>query len=733
MKNVFYGITLLLFISACDDSSPTSLSPSDAGESDMTSAGDMGRIDAMNPDGSITVDSGMGMGVSAEPAYVEATLRPRRSLYTREENPSVEYTVFDRIGRVIPNAEVVIDVQPVGQAVVNAENELVFQEEGAGAVRVCATPDICGRASFFVDDGPPTLEIIAPGRGEILSGEREIIVRGRTDADPSIRVFVNDLPVQVDDSGGFEHRFRAEFGLNRIDVIADDGVRRPPTRSVREVIWAPEIIPIDEVDAALQRAATLRIQQRLMDSGEAPPPPDDDGVQRVSDLSGTLAAILSRSNFLGLLRDSQIADSPDFSLRIEEILPGNPDPTLILTNEGMEVFLRLEDVEFRISGQLDFQGEPVDLRGRVFLDIAGFGAIRFLVNDDGNAGFEVGGIGLALENLSSEMDDTTAQALLDTVGSLLRVTLNGVSEDLIRGLLESEVPEFISLGAESLVAPLREIEIDEPARDGLPPINLVVGLTSQEINFVRRDRFEFLLGGGVRPGRAVEQEHPIAGIPSFGSNADAIWPPEAFGALAIRLLLINAVNEVIWRQGALRIDLSDQVGGLLPQIDTVRLDARLPPLIVPAPVGSPQPLQLQLGEIDVFVGNPANPAPDHYVMSIRSGLGIAVVNNVLQTTVDERLDVRVELVAAGGDEPPLDAGFFATIAESQLGTALTENLVELLQVEIPEIELRIGAFDRIAPSIDRVMIRPVFPDQLRAGNGWLMAPAEGVIEIFPTP
>ena len=48
-------------------------------------------------------------------------------------------------------------------------------------------------------------------------------MRGRTDTDPTIRVFINDQPVMVNEMGEFETELRAEFGLNRIDVIADDG------------------------------------------------------------------------------------------------------------------------------------------------------------------------------------------------------------------------------------------------------------------------------------------------------------------------------------------------------------------------------------------------------------------------------------------------------------------------------------------------------------------------------
>ena len=170
---------------------------------------------------------GISVGEEPDPAYVEMTLNRRRPLYTRADRPVVEYTVYDRIGRPIPDFPVRLDVQPRGQEV-GPDERLHFLEEGAGAVRGCATPDICGRR-FFVDDGPASLEIISPERGVAITGEPQIQVHGRTDVDPNVRVFVNDLPVDIDENGEFRTELRAEFGMNRVDVLADDGVRRPAT------------------------------------------------------------------------------------------------------------------------------------------------------------------------------------------------------------------------------------------------------------------------------------------------------------------------------------------------------------------------------------------------------------------------------------------------------------------------------------------------------------------------
>ena len=158
MRMIKLILCLSFLLLGCDDSSPSAGSSSDG----TVEQSDMGMAQADS--GSSQIDQGgapidMGAVEMAEPAYVEASLSPRRSIYTLSDTVEVRYTVFDRIGREIPGFDAVIDVQPAGQGQVSGDRQLTFLAEGAGAVRVCATPDICGRASFFVDDAPPSLII----------------------------------------------------------------------------------------------------------------------------------------------------------------------------------------------------------------------------------------------------------------------------------------------------------------------------------------------------------------------------------------------------------------------------------------------------------------------------------------------------------------------------------------------------------------------------------------------
>jgi len=729
-QRVFTVLLGLFLALGCNDSTSSTGAP---GQTDMTvmvdgavSMDDMGSTaDA----GAVIPTPDMATEMPPEPAYVEVRLAPRQSLYTLSDNPVIEATAFDRIGRVIPDAEIRLDVQPSAQAVIGPDNRLEFLLEGPGAIRGCATPDLCGRASFFVDDAAPTLEIIEPARAAALTGEPTILVRGRTNPGGEVRIFVNDLPVETDADGLFETTLRAEFGLNLIDVIADDGVRRPATRSVREVLWAPVVLPTSDQRIELSEVAILRMHQRVLDAQQVPEPPDENGVQRVDDFAGTIEALLARSNLYSLLGNPQIADDADFNMRIDSIETGIPDVTILLTDSGFEIFLRLEGLTLTTSGQLEIEGEQVQLEGEVALTVAGFAAAEFVINADGIPGLIMGDVGLAVERLSGRFNDSTAQAVVDTVGSIVRRVLNGAANELVRDLIAEEVPDFIELGIDDILEPLRQIDLRLEPDDILPGIDLSMSLLAARPQFVRRDRMELVINAAVAHPAPIQAPHPSPGIPDFPADAQPIWPPSNAVTLAIRLSVLNAITEAAWHQGAFRLDLSSAVPEGFPQISAIQMDARLPPFVVAAPPGSPHLLQLQFGEIDVLVQNPQNPEPDRYVMSIRGGVGLQLGEGRVDGAVHEDLDVRFELLAAGGDVPPLGPELFETLVEAQIGPQISTALGDILSLDLDQIQFEGDAFDPLNSDINTILIQPSFPSPPRVQNGWLVIGASAVTEI----
>lgn len=662
-----------------------------------------------------------------EPAFIELNLEPRQGLYTREEHPQVTVTVYDRIGREIDATDLLyFDVQPPQQAELNDDLTLNFLLEGQGAVRGCVTSDFCGRVSFYVDDAPPTLELITPARGDVVSGEPVIGITGRTDAAPNTpRVFVNDLEVEVEPDGSFATELRAELGLNRIDVIADDGVRRPPTRIVREVVWAPEVLVPDADGVTVDQAVVLRLDQTLLDRREALPDPDEMGAITVQDLASVVELFLSRLELIGLVGDPVISDSEDLQLTIEAIRPGVPDVAITLVPDGMEVFLRLEDITIVTSGLVALEGEQFDLGGEVRITAAAFAGITVEPGPDGEPVLRVGDIGVAVEALGGAMNDSTAQALLDTVGSLVRTVINAFADDLVADVVAEQVPEFIELGLGDALAPLAAIplEIEEP------PIALDLSFTLQAPHLAR-DAMTLELIGRISQRMPVEPPHPSPGIPAVGLEADPIWPADAGLGVAVRLLTVNALLDGIWRQGALQLDLTNF---LPPEVSALirggRVDARIPPLVVPGARGGPYAFEVQVGELDLYLQGNVNPEPDHYVMSLRAGLILQVGNGGIRFDIAEEPDLRIQLIQAGGRAPLLPAAGLERLIGPLVWGEVREAIGEGLNLAIDPIVVGLEDFQELAPTLESIEVVPDFPAPPGVRNGWFVLGASVDITV----
>ena len=322
------------------------------------------------------------------------------------------------------------------------------------------------------------------------------------------------------------------------------------------------------------------------------------------DLAGTVTALLQRSEPYRLVSEPQVANGANFALRIDDVGVGEPDVSILLTDEGMELFIRFDGMTFDTSGRISVEGEEISLDGTVELTVAGFAAARLVVDAEGRLGIDVDGVGIAVERLGGTFNDSTAQALVDTVGSIVRTALNGVANGLVDEIIRDEVPDFIALGLDDVIDPFREIDIALPASEFLPAVNVSVGLDASRPEFYRRDRLELILDEQLRHPEGIEPPHPSPGILDFSEDASPVWPPSDGLVLALRLSIFNALLESVWHAGALRIDVSEQVGDVLPQISAMSLDARLPPVLVPTPPGAPYLLELQVGEVDVFVQIP---------------------------------------------------------------------------------------------------------------------------------
>jgi len=717
MRSSLIGLLILALLGCEDDARGGGDS---SGASGTDSAADMGATDVgALADTGVVEDAFVEPPPPPEPAFVELTLDPRRPLYTRDDHPKVEVVVYDRIGRPIPGATVPLNIQPEGIAELQPDNTIRFLQQGQGAVRGCAVADICGRVSFFVDDGPPTLVLNAPQRGAVLIGDRQIAVEGQTDTDGVVQVFVNDAPVEIAQDGSFTHTLRAEFGLNRVEVIADDGVRRPATRAVREVVWAPELLEAQEAGIVIPEAAKIRIGQEVLD-GDAPrPDPGDMNVLVVNDLAGAVEVFLSQANLTDFLPNLVIENTDRVRLEVSRVRVGNPQITLQYTENGLDIFLRLDGFALEIAGSLPVGGEEIDLTGSILVTAAAFASAELVVGPDGEPGLVIGDVGIAIERLDGQMNASEAQAFLDTLGGLLRLLLDRFATETVDTLVRDQIPDFISFGLGEILAPLSELDLDIEADGLLPEINLSGGITLSSFDVSARRHMIMGLDLGFTVGDPAGAVHPLTGVPVEGTEREPAWPAGIGVAVALRMASINGLLNTLWRQGVLDMDLTAEVPEGLG-VTGVSLEANVSPIIAPTLPGAPVLFEFQVGELQMYVNTIDSEDPDQYSVSIRAGMDFAVDAEGIRFDITEDPDFRFELVQSGADRAFFPAEALAGLVETLVWPNLEEAIESQTNILVDEAVLPGTFFEEFAPSIQMVSLHPIYPDRPVVRNGWIV-------------
>jgi hypothetical protein len=661
--------------------------------------------------------------------WVEVTLDPRAPLYGPEQTPQAEAQVFDRSGHPLAGVPLTWHVEPEPAADVDASGLLTFLREGPGAVFACTADDLCGRAYFHVDAGLPKLTVTQPERGAALGGDRTetISVRGvATDTGGTIAVRVNGVPVAVDETGNFALDVDARFGINHLEVTAGDGVQPGEVRVTRDVLWAPRYLRVDAAQAVVPDAARLWLGQSLLDLDTPVVVPEVAGPWSLSDLSSLLAGLLGAADAGALLGDVDAG-----GLLIERVSLGVPEVDLYVVPEGLELFLRLGDLHLDVAGEFAFEGANLDLTGGLDASLAAFAHLTFDIAPDGSLAIEVDQSGVVLESLHGTFRDASAQALIDTLGSRLRGTVEGLSSGLVDGIVREQLPTLVRTGLDGLIGSLADIPIRlDVGLEGAPVAELGLGLLPEAVIRHRRTGLALALGARLTHPMPVQAPNPgVPGIPGLSEGEPPAGTEVPLG-LSVRLELLNGLLHEVWRTGLLQISpaLPAEFAALVQQ---VRLDARLPPVVAPAAPGSEFPLDAQLGDVRVFLTGPAGGEPDEYVLTLTAGISLEMDDLGALRLVSADLPViQAELLRAAGARPVLAADALEAIFGAVVWPKVRDALAGGLSLAIPAVEVDAGQIASIAPRIQGLTLRPSLGERSTVFEGWMLL--EGALESVLT-
>ena len=612
--------------------------------------------------------------------------------------------------------------------------------EGQGAVRVCArrNPDVCGRASFFVDNGPPVSELTAPLEDEIFIGEGDPTVLVEGTVSGQVALYVNEEEVTADDTGAFSVTLPLRFGYNTIAVAADDGFRRPLTRVLRTVLYAPTTLPIEGSHLDLPTPLTLRIPPELLD-GEAPAEPPLGELPTFTDLAHSLSFVLGLIDPSSLV-DTNVNGGDTVSARITEASLGVPEINFIVQDGLIEAFVSLPNLSVSTAGLFDFQGVELSLEGVLDIAISSFISLRPEVVN-GEIILVPGDSGIAIENIRGVMTDPVSQALLDTLTSAFRLAVSGWADQLVTELIETELPNALNGQVDSLMGLVSQIDLDLSDDEFGVMINSQLSFSLPEqgaLEVSARDgvsiRLNIAVDGQPFPMQGLHQELPeaLTGVPAHPIR-EIPWPANDEVGLALPLAALNAALYQVWVQGAFSLDL----GGFVPPpfdrlLGGVQLKAIRPPLFVDTPVGDPAALALSMEGLILYIDSPQQTDPpdeslrDEYRMSIYFPLSLGLEEGAEGPQVSFILpgspSVRVGLSKVGGARPVVEPA----LIERSIGNLVLPQLEDLLQgglsLPLPSAVVDLVALlggERLSLQAQRV-IYPRLTELLRVDNGWVV-------------
>lgn len=674
------------------------------------------------PDAFVEVDM-----AAPRPAWIEVSLDPRRALYATSDAVEVSARVFDRQGEVFEAGAFAIEwrVAPEGLGAV-VDGVLRFTGEGPGTVLACAD-GVCGRAAVFVDAGPPTLVVESPARGAIIDGEggRTLTVSGTaTDSAGAVEVRVNGAPVVVGAEGRFEVAVDATFGVNRIEVSASDGVQAKAVVDVRDVLWAPSYTPVDARGVTIPGAVTLRADQALLDTDNPVVIRPEAGDVRVGDLAQLLDALVRIIDVSALLPDPQIATGPPLDLRLLGLDLGVPEIDMVFTLDGIELFLVLPEAVIETAGELVIEGESISLDGGLVAELSAFARLDVGIGE--TLSVEVGEVLVNLDSVRGRYESDTANALVESLGTLLGNLARDLAAGLVSDLVEAELPALIDAALGEVLGTIASVPLQfDTGIEGAPPIDLELRVTPAAVTLRRASLMQLAMDARIEHREDVVAPHPDPGVPTLAGPEWEEAPGQGLGA-SVRFALLNGLLHEVWRTGLLQLapPLPDQISAVLGE---VRLDATSPPVVAPAPLGAALPLEVQIGDLRMRTQGRAAPAPDIYALSLRVGAGVRVDGASIELVLGDDPDIDAVLIEQGSAFPLLTEMALAQLIEAVVWPMVQDALGEGLAFGIDPIAVDPAALGEYAPRLLGLSLAPRFREAPRVEGGRLTL--EGAIDV----
>jgi hypothetical protein len=699
-------VTVIGFTAACG---------SDDGASDEGAGSDAGpaEVDAnvgIDSGGAPTADSGdtATPGGSAEttvPASVHVGEEIEVKCSVRDSNG----TVHDAPAGAVPT----ITFTPSDAVTVDSNGKTKADKEGTVAVR-CAFPSLS-----LTDESPASLAILAPALPTITCGSptndsmldaapgSSITFSGSVaDVNGITALTVNGAPVTLT-GNDFSTSVTTRFGINFVDVTATNG--RGKTQSKRCTFLAagtwrdPTALAADELSLALTQTA--------VDDGDRTGAVKSlaDLVSKVAASPATVSAVdqpLQAANPLKASScDVQICPSSCICVAQSSVsyVPGGIKSEVPTT---LDLTLGPDGA---ITGHVHFTGLNVELdlvssSGGTNDDSTGW--VRYDSADvfwTSKPEFENGQFVVTSSASAATLGDMSTYGFSANAAPFINSVVVPLGQGKLKTLLSSALQDSVTthVAGEGLASLLEGVEssvlgsFNVPKLDASGSIPVAFGFAVSSAD-VDNDRI--LFGAGTLYSTTAANVFPSLGIaiPPGAVLNDEPVPSPATVAQSTHVGVFNQATHALWRANMFDTTLDGTtIGGGAPPAATVKLKAKLPPVLSMAPYDSTTPngVELSLGSVAVEVVYPGLFDVSHPFVGEVGGRVTATAILLNNDDIDFNVDTLTELVVdsdvelAPSTRTTLE-GFLAKVLFKVAYATLNDSLPAL-----PALALRVpGSF-----------------------------------------
>ncbi len=662
------------------------------------------------------------------PVEIHLGLDPVRTIYTPGINVLPRATVYNGRGQILEDVELAWAIEPATAGELLETGRFGLREEGQLRILACTEiagreEPLCGAVSFIVDAGLPTIEITEPrGGAELDAADGELIeVRGRvTDTHGVVRAYLDGQPLELAQDGSFETSVVPRFGVNHIEVVASDSLNVGESLVAVDVMWAQRYHPVDltdGIDVRFDDGMFVRLGQDFFDDREALEIRDPAAVV-TDDLAGVVELLIHEIDFLAQL-PNPLVESDTITLRMVDFEIREPTVLADISDEGIELYIRLGGMRVTTEGFFDFQNERLDLSGGLSATVAAFATIRFQKGGFGQPyDVQISEFELALEDATSRFVSGEANAVFDLADSALRRL---IESELLGGLVDG----FLNSVPEILVGALQELESAIDGQEIGFDSGFGNGITARleaEMGTVDAVNAWHILGT-MRTAITSDAQPFYPDSRGVASIVDEGVEPVFFSSsrfqTGLRLAMINGLLHTLWQGGVLDLNILDALPPELAFVTSAaRTRALLPPVLLPpSSHDAPWDLELHVGQFEIEAE--LNDRVDTYAFNIVVGVHLLISDGGLRIDVEERPIITAWAVGSDHEDGVFfDPNGLANLVLTEIWPGLAESLRGALDIELPNAE--IDQLGEIAPTLSDFEISFGLSDEATLESGYLI-------------